>query len=203
MKATTYEPGERVVGDDHCDRQTTVTSVTVLSNRVKSPSKLITRRVDHYDSRKSRQTVTVVPDNEGVVTHRKSRAVTVLLPITEFYLQRLRMSRYKIKAVWLTVERVAELLGCSTRTVWRYVKRHQVLVYKHQVTQGRVKVVKAFLLTEPEVFVKEMADCESRGMLPAEFLEVGIEVDGVKLNSALIYKYRNINSQDGSYYEAL
>jgi len=203
MKATTYEPGERVVKDDHCDRQTTVTSVIVLSNRVKTPSKLITRWVDHCDSKKGRKSVTVLPDLPTTVTHRKSGTVTVLLPVTEFYMQRLRMSKGKIKAIWLTVERVAELLGCSTRTVWRYVKRNRVMVYKHQITQGRTRVMKAFLLTEPEIFIKEMADCESRELLPAEFLEIGIEVDGVKLNSALIYKYRNINSENGSYYAAL
>lgn len=204
MKATTYEPGEQVVKGDHCDRQTTVTSVTVLSNRVKSSSTLISRCFEHCDSKKGRKTVTVVPKLPGTVTHRKSGAVTVLIPVTEYYMQRLRMSKVKIKAVWLTVERVSELLNCSTRTVWRYVKRNRVMVYKHQIAQGNIKVMKAFLLTEPEIFAKEMADCEDRCLLPAEFIEVGIVVEGVRLNSALIYKYRNYNkTEEGSYYASL
>lgn len=113
------------------------------------------------------------------------------------------MSKRKIRAVWLTVERVAELMNCSTRTVWRYVKRTSMMVHKEQIKQGSSKIMKSFLLTDPEIYAREMADCESRGRIPDEFIETGIEVDGRLLNSALVYKYRNATAEDGDYYAAL
>ena len=167
MKATGYEPGKTVVGDDHCDNPTTVT------------------------------------DDQTTVTHHHGGSVTVLLPVTEFYWRRLRMSKRKIRAVWLTVERVAELMNCSTRTVWRYVKRTSMMVHKEQIKQGSSKIMKSFLLTDPEIYAREMADCESRGRIPDEFIETGIEVDGRLLNSALVYKYRNATAEDGDYYATI
>ncbi|HQP17742.1 MAG TPA: DNA-binding protein [Candidatus Cloacimonadota bacterium] len=185
MKATGYEPGKTVVGDDHCDNPTTVTAVTVVSNRRKNLPMLISRYFEHCDSK------------NGL------KAVTVLLPVTEFYWRRLRMSKRKIRAVWLTVERVAELMNCSTRTVWRYVKRTSMMVHKEQIKQGSSKIMKSFLLTDPEIYAREMADCESRGRIPDEFIETCIEVDGRLLNSALVYKYRNATAEDGDYYATL
>jgi hypothetical protein len=190
MKATGYEPGKTVVGDDHCDNPTTVTAVTVVSNRRKYLPMLISRYFEHCDSKNGLKAVTVVPKLPTTVTHHHGGSVTVLLPVTEFYWRRLRMSKRKIRAVWLTVERVAELMNCSTRTVWRYVKSSS-------------KIMKSFLLTDPEIYAREMADCESRGRIPDEFIETGIEVDGRLLNSALVYKYRNATAEDGDYYAAL
>ena len=210
MKATGYEPGKTVVGDDHCDNPTTVTAVTVVSNRRKYLPMLISRYFEHCDSKNGLKAVTVVPklpttvtDDQTTVTHHHGGSVTVLLPVTEFYWRRLRMSKRKIRAVWLTVERVAELMNCSTRTVWRYVKRTQMMVHKEQIKQGSSKIMKSFLLTDPEIYTMEMADCESRGRIPDEFIETGIEVDGRLLNSALVYKYRNATAEDGDYYAAL
>lgn len=210
MKATGYEPGKTVVGDDHCDNPTTVTAVTVVSNRRKNLPMLISRYFEHCDSKNGLKAVTVVPklpttvtDDQTTVTHHHGGSVTVLLPVTEFYWRRLRMSKRKIRAVWLTVERVAELMNCSTRTVWRYVKRTSMMVHKEQIKQGSSKIMKSFLLTDPEIYAREMADCESRGRIPDEFIETGIEVDGRLLNSALVYKYRNATAEDGDYYATL
>ncbi len=210
MKATGYEPGKTVVGDDHCDNPTTVTAVTVVSNRRINLPMLISRYFEHCDSKNGLKAVTVVPklpttvtDDQTTVTHHHGGSVTVLLPVTEFYWRRLRMSKRKIRAVWLTVERVAELMNCSTRTVWRYVKRTSMMVHKEQIKQGSSKIMKSFLLTDPEIYAREMADCESRGRIPDEFIETGIEVDGRLLNSALVYKYRNATAEDGDYYATL
>ena len=210
MKATTYEPGDNRVKDDHCDNPTTVTGVTVLSNRGKKLPMLISRYFEHCDSPKGHFAVTVVPnlpttvtDDPTTVTRHRSGGVTVLLPVAEFYWRRLRMSKQKIRAVWLTVERVAELMNCSTRTVWRYIKRTEMIVHKEQIRQGSSKIMKSFLLTDPDIYRLEMADCESRGLIPAEFVETCIEVDGTMLNSALIYKYRTATAEDGDYYETL
>lgn len=210
MKATGYESGKTVVGDDHCDNPTTVTAVTVVSNRRKYLPMLISRYFEHCDSKNGLKAVTVVPklpttvtDDQTTVTHHHGGSVTVLLPVTEFYWRRLRMSKRKIRAVWLTVERVAELMNCSTRTVWRYVKRTSMMVHKEQIKRGSSKIMKSFLLTDPEIYAREMADCESRGRIPDEFIETGIEVDGRLLNSALVYKYRNATAEDGDYYAAL
>jgi len=210
MKATSYEPEKMVVKDDHCDNPTTVTGVTVLPNQGKKPPMLISRYFEHCDSKNGRETVTVVPDlpttvtdEPTTVTHHHGGAVTVLLSVTEFYWRRLKMSKRKIRAVWLTVERVAQLMNCSSRTVWRYVKRSQIMVQKQQVKQGSSKVMKAFLLTDPNIYKLEMADCELNGLVPAEFIEVATLVDGKMHNSALIYKYRSATAEDGNYYASL
>jgi len=203
MKAITYETGGRGRIDDHCDNKSTVTIVTVLSNRAERPQMLITRRFERCDNKTRQKIVTVVPRNTTTVTIKKPVIVTVLIAATEFYSKRLKMSKRKIKTVWLTVERMAELMNCSTRTVWRYVTSHQIKVYKQQVQIGSTKVSKSFLLTEPDILQLEMTDCEERGILPGKFVEVVIEVDGKMMNSALIYQYVNVEDQKGGYYEAL
>jgi hypothetical protein len=203
MKATTYETGARVVRDDHCDNYSTVTIVTVVSNREYSPLMLITRCFEHCVNKNRREIVTVVPKTPTTATIRKVRIVTVLIAATKFYAKRLKMSKRKIKAVWLTVERVAELMNCSTRTVWRYVNSHQIKVFKQQVQLGSSRVIKAFLLTETDILTKEMAACERQGMVPGKYIEVAIEVDGKRLNSALIHEYIQCDSEEGGYFEAL
>lgn len=202
MKATTYETDEQVRKSKHCDNYSTVTIVTVLSVREDNPLMLTTRRFERCDNKNRQKIVTVVPRNQTTVTI-KPVIVTVLIAATEFYSKRLKMSKRKIKAVWLTVERVAELMNCSTRTVWRYVTSHQIKVYKQQVQIGNTKVSKSFLLTEPDTLQLEMSDCESRNILPGKFVEMPIEVDGKRMNSALIYQYVKVEDQKGGYYEAL
>lgn len=189
--------------DDHCDNKSTVTIVTVLSNRADLPQMLTTRRFERCDNKNGQKIVTVVPRDPTTVTIKKPVIVTVLIAATEFYSKRLRMSKRKIKTVWLTVERTAELMNCSTRTVWRYVTSHQMKVYKQQVQIGCTKVSKSFLLTEPDILQLEMSDCEERGILPGKFVELVIEVDGKLMNSALIYQYVKVEDQKGGYYEAL
>ena len=203
MKATSYETDELVQKSKHCDNYGTVTIVTVLSVRENSPLMLITRRFERCDNKTGQKYVTVVPKRPTTVTIKKPVIVTVLIAATEFYSKRLKMSKRKIKAVWLTVERIAELMDCSTRTVWRYITSHQMKVYKQQVQIGSTKVNKSFLLTEPDILQLEMSDCEERGILPGKFVEVVIEVDGKMMNSALIYQYVKVEDQKGGYYEAL
>ncbi|MDD3563146.1 MAG: helix-turn-helix domain-containing protein [Candidatus Cloacimonetes bacterium] len=202
MKATTYETENRGCKTDHCDNCGTVTIVTVLSERGLKPLKLITRCFEHCDNKNLREIVTVLPQTT-VTIKQKSVIVTVLMTTTDFYAKRLKMSKRKIKAVWLTVERVAELMHCSTRTVWRYVKSHQIKAYKQQVQSGCSKVSKTFLLTEPDMLILEMADCEERGILPGKFVEAVIEVDGKRLNCALIYQYTESIGEEANYYETL
>ena len=189
MKATTYKPGETWVKDDLCDTLTSVTRVTHPSNRRKKPPMLISRYVERCDRSPGQKKATTVTDYPTSVTHHRSGGVTVVLPVAENYWQRLNMSKNKIRSVWLTVERAAELLGCSTRTVWRNIKRNKTEVYKHLVEQDGYKVMKTFLLTEPSLYIKEMADCQARHLVPAGFIEITLKVDGKDLHSALIYKY--------------
>lgn len=189
MKATSYEPGESRVKDDLCDTPTSVTGVTHPSNRRKKPPMLISRYVERCDRSTGRLAATTVTDYPTSVTRHRSGGVTVVLPVAEDYWQRLNMSKNKIRSVWLTVERAAELLGCSTRTVWRNIKRNKTEVYKHLVEQDGYKVMKTFLLTEPSLYIKEMADCQTRHLVPAGFIEITLKVDGKDLHSALIYKY--------------
>ncbi len=189
MKATSYEPGESRVKDDLCDTPTSVTDVTHLSNRRKKPPMLISRYVERCDRSTGLKKATTVTDYPISVTRHRSGGVTVVLPVAEDYWQRLNMSKNKIRSVWLTVERAAELLGCSTRTVWRNIKRNKTEVYKHLVEQDGYKVMKTFLLTEPSLYIKEMADCQTRHLVPAGFIEITLKVDGKDLHSALIYKY--------------
>jgi hypothetical protein len=47
MKETIYEQAERKTGVDHCDRPTTVTGVTVLSNQGEKLRMLINRYFEH------------------------------------------------------------------------------------------------------------------------------------------------------------
>lgn len=213
MKATSYEPEKKEVKDEHFDTPSTLTNVKVPPNRRKNLPMLISRYFEHFDSRKVGSSGKVLPKspstltlsqstltaNRIIVTKHHNGFVKVLLPVEEFYWRRLNMSKRKIKAVWLTVERVAELMRCSTRTVWRHVNSKRIVSYKHQVAYSSSKVMKTFLLTDPEIYTLEMADCASRGLVPDEFFEVVIEVDGEKLNSALISQYRAASDEDGDY----
>ena len=189
MKATTYKPGETWIKDDLCDTLTSVTRVTHPSKRRKKPPMLISRYVERCDRSPGQKKATTVTDYPTTVTRHRSGGVTVVLPVPENYWQRLNMSKNKIRSVWLTVERAAELMNCSTRTVWRYIKRNQIEVHKHLVEQDGYKVRKTFLLTEPSLYIKEMADCQARNLVPAGFIEITLKVDGKDLHSALIYKY--------------
>jgi hypothetical protein len=202
MKATSYEPEEYEVKDDLCDTPTSVTGVTDPSIRTKKLPMLISRYIERCDNQTGGKVVTSVTGDSSTmtidptsVTRHKGGVVTACLVVPEFYWQRLKMSKRKIRSVWLTIERAAELLGCSTRTVWRYIKRNKIEVHKHLIVLDGYKVVKTFLLTEPSLYIKEMADCQARQIAPVEFIELTLAVDGRELHSALIYKYASGGGQ--------
>lgn len=206
MKATSYKTGDQGGKAEHCDKFHAENYVTVLSVWALSPPMLITRRFEHCDKLKARKYVTVVDDQGGTVTNKSpgitpGKFVTVLVPVNEFYWKRLRMSKRKIKAVWLTVERVAELMQRSNRTVWRFVKENQITVHKQQVNLNGSKTVKTFLLTIPELLVMEMQNCEQQRLLPERFIEKRVEIGGRLVNSALIYQYRKCSEGEEGYYE--
>ena len=71
MKATSYELKRRAFGSDHCDRATTVTSVTVVPERRKNPEMTTNTGFEHCDTKKCRITVTVVPFSPSTVTDVK------------------------------------------------------------------------------------------------------------------------------------
>ncbi len=163
----------------HCDRQCDKHCDNHPSERVKNqyPRGFITCHTGIS---------TVTRKNQSTVT-RKS--VTLVVTVVGNYDEGLRMSKQKIKAVWLTVERVAELKSCSIRTVWRYIQREHLLTYKEQVHIGSAKIPKTFVLPDSDLLTLEMQDCNVKGMEPADFLEKSIQVGERQINSALIYGY--------------
>jgi len=108
------------------------------------------------------------------------------------------MSNKKIKAIWLSLERVAELKGCSTRTVWRYINTNLIQTYKHLIKVGQRMVYKTFVLTDPEMLQLELSVCQAMNLEPNEIMETAIEIDGKPVNSALIWTYKvSQGGQDG------
>ena len=200
MKATTYEPGNQVGKMSQCDKKLTVTFVTPKPIRQSQHLKLLTRTILRH-----------VTPSDGVtnrkllgVTQRRVRFVTATVIQSGIYIARLRMSNETIKAIWLTIERVAELRGCSNRTVWRYITGQQMLTHKQLVKSGQRKVCKTFVLTNPEIYDLEIRDCEARGVTPSEYLEAQIEVDGRTITGALVYGYAPVDrSEDGGTDELL
>ena len=200
MKATTYEPGKIVGKMSQCDKKLTVTCVTPKPIRQPQHLKLLTRTILRH-----------VTPSDGVtnrkllgVTQRRVRFVTATVIQSGIYIARLRMSNETIKAIWLTIERVAELKDCSNRTVWRYITGQQMLTHKQLVRSGRRKVCKTFVLTNPEIYDLEIRDCEARGVTPNEYLEAQIEVDGRNIPGALVYGYAPVDrSEDGGTDELL
>jgi len=171
---------------DHCDRQCDKHCDTHPSKRGKihDPRGLITWQTGISTvTRQKRSTVTPKP-------------VTVVVTVVGKYDEGLLMSKQKIKAVWLTVERVAELKSCSIRTVWRYIQREHLLTYKEQVHIGSAKVNKTFVLPDPELLTLEMQDCNLKGREPGEFIERKVEVGERQINSALVYGYQAITPEE-------
>ena len=185
MKATTYEPGQELGRMSHCDKKPAVTCVTPKPKWQSQQLKLLTRTILRH-----------VTPSDGVtkrkvlgVTRKPDRFVTATVIQSGIYIARLRMSNETIKAIWLTIERVAELKGCSNRTVWRYINGQRMLTHKQLVKSGQRNVCKTFVLTNPEIYDLEINDCETRGVTPSEYLEAQIEVDGRMITGALIYGY--------------
>ena len=200
MKATTYEPGKREARMSQCDKNLAVTSVTPKPERELQHLKLLTRTILRH-----------VTPSDGVtkrkmlgVTRKPDRFVTATVIQSGIYIARLRMSNETIKAIWLTIERVAELKGCSNRTVWRYITGQRMLTHKQLVKSGQRKVCKTFVLTNPEIYDLEIRDCETRGVTPSEYLEAQIEVDGRIITGAMVYGYAPVGyAEDGGTDELL
>ena len=171
MKASTYKSRTRGQKMSQCDKKLGVTRVTATPIRGREHLKLLTRM--------SKEHVTasdgVTKGNLLGVTRHNAKFVTARVIQTGIYITRLRMSKRMIKAVWLTIERVAELKGCSNRTVWRYITGQRMLTHKQLVKSGQRKVCKTFVLTNPEIYDLEIRDCETRGVTPSEYLEAQIK----------------------------
>ncbi len=199
MKATTYKIGKRGRKMSQCDMNFGATRVTPTPNRELWHLTLLTRTIKEH-----------VTPCDGVtkgkllgVTRRRAYFVTATVQQSGTYIMRLIMSKKKIKAIWLTIERVAELRGCSNRTVWRYINDKQLKTYKQMVKSGNRSVNKSFVLTNPEIYNLEIADCDKRYVTPSEFVEAEVEVDGRMLVSALIYGYTAIDEEPGGSDELL
>ena len=185
MKATTYEHGREVEKMSQCDKKLAVTCVTPKPKREQQRLKLLTRTVLRHVT----PSVGVTKGKSLGVTRKSIKYVTATVNQSGIYIVRLRMSKETIKAIWLTIERVAELKGCSNRTVWRYITGQRMLTHKQLVKSGQRNVSKTFVLTNPEIYDLEINDCEARGVTPSEFVDDQIEVDGRMITGALIYGY--------------
>lgn len=122
--------------------------------------------------------------------------VTVLiLKMTDEYYG-LLMNK-KIDAVWLTIERMAELKGCSNRTVWRYMDKHKMHTVKRQVKIGTAKVLKTFVLPDPETLELEFFDTYKKRQIPEPYLETVIPIGESMVKSMLVYGYQNTEDRHG------
>ncbi len=192
MKASTYKSRTRGQKMSQCDKKLGVTRVTATPIRGREHLKLLTRM--------SKEHVTasdgVTKGNLLGVTRHNAKFVTARVIQTGIYITRLRMSKRMIKAVWLTIERVAELRGCSKRTVWRYINDKQLKTHKQFVKSGSRSINKSFVLTDPELYDLEITLCDMTRVTPSEFVETEIEIDGMAVVSALIYAYAPVD-EDG------
>ncbi len=122
--------------------------------------------------------------------------VTVLiLKMTDEYYG-LLMNK-KIDVVWLTIERMAELKGCSNRTVWRYIDKHKMHTVKRQVKIGTAKVLKTFVLPDPETLELEFSDTYKQRQIPEFYLETVIPIGERMVKSMLVYGYHNTEDRHG------
>ena len=122
--------------------------------------------------------------------------VTVLiLKMTDEYYG-LLMNK-KIDAVWLTIERMAELKGCSNRTVWRFIDKHSMHTVKRQVKIGTAKVLKTFVLPDPETLELEFSDTYKKRQVPEFYLETVIPIGESMVKSMLVYGYQNTEDRHG------
>ncbi|MCK9242924.1 MAG: DNA-binding protein [Candidatus Cloacimonadaceae bacterium] len=199
MKASTYKQQARGQKMSRCDKKLGVTRVTPKPNRGREQLSLLTRMC------KKRVTPSVGVTKVDLlgVTSKRARSVTATVIQSGIYILRLSMSKRKIKAVWLTVERVAELKGCSKRTVWRYISDMQLKTHKQFVKSGSRSVNKSFVLTNPELYELETAHCDMNLVTPSEFVEAEIEIDGMQVVSALIYGYAPVGDEPGGSDELL
>jgi predicted DNA-binding transcriptional regulator AlpA len=103
----------------------------------------------------------------------------------------------KIDAVWLTIERMAQLKGCSNRTVWRFIDKHKMHTVKRQVKIGTAKVLKTFVLPDPETLELEFSDTYKKRQVPEFYLETVIPIGESMVKSMLVYGYQNTEDRHG------
>jgi len=128
-------------------------------------------------------------------TMTDSYVTVLILKMTDEYYG-LLMSK-KIDAVWLTIERMAELKGCSNRTVWRYIDKHKMHTVKRQVKIGTAKVLKTFVLPDPETLELEFSDTYKQRQIPEFYLETVIPIGERMIKSMLVYGYQNTEDRHG------
>lgn len=145
----------------------------------------------------------------GTVTRAKKKTLTqivgstvtdscvtvLILKMTDEYYG-LLMNK-KIDAVWLTIERMAELKGCSNRTVWRFIDKHRMHTVKRQVKIGTAKVLKTFVLPDPETLELEFSDTYKQRQVPEFYLETVIPIGELMVKSMLVYGYQNTEDRHG------
>lgn len=145
----------------------------------------------------------------GTVTRPKKKTITrivgstvtdicvtvLILKMTDEYYG-LLMNK-KIEAVWLTIERMAELKGCSNRTVWRFIDKHRMHTVKRQVKIGTAKVLKTFVLPDPETLELEFSDTYKQRQIPEFYLETVIPIGEHMIKSMLVYGYQNTEDRHG------
>lgn len=130
----------------------------------------------------------------GSTVTDSSVTVLILKMTGEYY--GLLMNK-KIDAVWLTIERMAELKGCSNRTVWRYIEKHKMHTVKRQVKIGTAKVLKTFVLPDPETLELEFSDTYKKRQMPEPYLETVIPIGESMVKSMLVYGYQNTEDRHG------
>ena len=124
--------------------------------------------------------------------------VTVLIQKSNEEYRGIVMTK-RIEAVWLTIERMAELKSCSNRTVWRYIDKHKLLTVKRQVQIGNAKVIKTFVLPNPETLVLEFSDSRAKSLKPDNYLETIIPVGKRLVKSMLVCCYTtNVGTKGGA-----
>lgn len=130
----------------------------------------------------------------GSTVTDSSVTVLILKMTGEYY--GLLMNK-KIDAVWLTIERMAELKGCSNRTVWRFIDKHSMHTVKRQVKIGTAKVLKTFVLPDPETLELEFSDTYKKMQVPEFYLETVIPIGERMIKSMLVYGYQNTEDRHG------
>jgi predicted DNA-binding transcriptional regulator AlpA len=145
----------------------------------------------------------------GTVTRPKKKTLTRIVgsTVTDSYVTVLILKmtdeyygllmNKKIDAVWLTIERMAELKGCSNRTVWRFIDKHKMHTVKRQVKIGSAKVLKTFVLPDPETQELEFSDTYKNRHVPEFYLETVIPIGERMVKSMLVYGYQKTEDRHG------
>lgn len=183
----------------HCDRENVKHCDTFMNAGCPAPEKPSQLLLAMYleTCHTGRSTVTkprkkaITKIVEGTVTEN---CVTVLILQIAYEYYGMLMNK-KIDAVWLTIERMAELKGCSIRTVWRYIDKHKMHTVKRQVKVGTARVLKTFVLPDPDTLELEFADTYKSRLAPHLYLETVIPIGERLVTSMLVYGYKQ-DSED-------